>query len=110
MYKTLSSICFLWLIISCNAIDNTEDNLVCDLCDLSVEIVRDEIKNIDYIVEIIADVVEETCLKTGGEKAYKICKELCDDVEDIIECIAKDFSTNKICYELHLCEKVDKIN
>lgn len=78
---------------------STPDSL-CEFCEVSVAIIKDEIAYGNATIHFIEDIVLALCNIFNVEK---LCTPIINDINYIVNLIEKGWSAPQICKELHLC-------
>lgn len=82
-------------------IELPENSTVCELCQISVQIIRDEIRLSNSTIHYIEDFVQVICDIMGQNET---CHKVIDDINLIISYIDHGCTPSEICEELNLCK------
>lgn len=76
------------------------NSTICDLCQVTIEIIKSEISLGNATIHYIEDVVQIIC-DIFNEKQQ--CATIITDINDVIDMIEKGWTADDICKNLHLC-------
>lgn len=86
-----------------NHVTATNNTLLCDLCEISVDLINFEMKFTNSTVQTIGKIVEILCYLIGGHNVGNGCKVIVDHIDQITNDLAKGMNSTQVCDSLSLC-------
>lgn len=86
-----------------NHVTTTNNTLLCNLCEISVDLINFEMKFTNFTLQTIGEVVEILCYLIGGHNVGDGCKVIVDHIDQIINDLAKGMNSTQVCDSLSLC-------
>ena len=81
---------------------NNTGNLTCSLCQVLVNVVNNQIKHGNHTIIEITQVIKDICSMIKGPSG-DTCVLVVENIQNIVEWITSNMTSNVICEKLHLC-------